>query len=129
MDLYAEIILDHFKNPQNHGLIEGAQIVGEDLNPLCGDKVKTSLLVNSDGVIVKFGFTADGCAISVASTSILGEKLVGMKIGDLVNMSNEEVLENLGVPISMGRVKCALLGFTCLKKSIKIFEAEQSIKN
>ncbi|MCC7432224.1 hypothetical protein IT412_01735, partial [Candidatus Peregrinibacteria bacterium] len=55
--------------------------------------------------------------------------LVGMKIVDLVNMSNEEVLENLGVPISMGRVKCALLGFTCLKKSVKIFEAEQSIKD
>lgn len=124
MDLYGEIILDHFKNPRHCGLIEGAQIVGEDLNPLCGDKVKTSLLTDKTGVIKEFGFVADGCAISVASTSILGESLAGMPISELEKLDNDKLYEMLAVPISPGRVKCALLGLSCLKKSIKIYLAE-----
>jgi nitrogen fixation NifU-like protein len=128
MDLYGEIILDHFKNPRHCGLVKDAQITGEDNNPLCGDKVKTSLKVNQDGVIEDFGFEGDGCAISVASTSILGENLPGMKLKDLENLSNEELYELIAVPISPGRVKCALLGLTCLKKSIKLYQAEHGQK-
>lgn len=120
--------MDHFKNPRNSGLLPDAQIVGEDHNPLCGDKVKTSLKINSDGVIDKFGFEGDGCAISVASTSILGENLTGMKISDLENLDNDELFEMIAVPISPGRVKCALLGLSCLKKSIKLYLAEHGSK-
>jgi nitrogen fixation NifU-like protein len=124
MDMYGEIILDHFKNPKNKGLIEGADIAGEDLNPLCGDKVKISI-VSKDGKVEKFGFEGEGCAISVASTSILGEKLVGMELSDLEKMENEELLEMIEVPISAGRIKCAMLGLSCIKKAIKLKNAGQ----
>ena len=123
MDLYGEIILDHFKNPRHAGEISEAEIVGEDLNPLCGDKVKIWLKVE-DGKVLDFSFVGDGCAISVASTSIIGESLKGMELNDLENLENEKVYEMIGVPISPGRVKCALLGITCIKKAIKIYKLE-----
>jgi nitrogen fixation NifU-like protein len=125
MDIYGEIILDHFKNPRQAGLLEQADLLGEDSNPLCGDKVKISLKVSQVGVIEKFGFLGDGCAISVASTSLLGEKLIGKKLLEILAMDGEEMLKLLEIPISPGRIKCALLGFSCIKKSATIYQAEQ----
>lgn len=121
MDIYGEIILDHFKHPRQAGLISDAEATADDLNPLCGDKVKISLKI-ANGEITGFGFEGDGCAISVASTSILGEQLVGMKLAEFEKMNNEEVLEKLGVPISPGRIKCALLGYSCTKKALTVYK-------
>jgi nitrogen fixation protein NifU and related proteins len=124
MDMYGEIILDHFKNPRQSVLLESAHLSCEDSNPLCGDKVKVTLQVNDANEITKFGFQGEGCAVSIASTSLLGEKLIGLNVDDLLLMDNGQVLELLEIPISPGRVKCALLGFSCLKKAAKIREAE-----
>lgn len=124
MNIYGEIILDHFKNPRQAGLLSGADLLGEDFNPLCGDKVKVSARIGGDGVISGFGFEGDGCAISVASTSLLGEKLVGKKLEDILAMDGTEVLNLLEIPISPGRIKCALLGFSCLKKAATIYQSE-----
>lgn len=121
MDIYGEIILDHFKHPRQAGLISDAEAVADDLNPLCGDKVKISLKIDNDK-IAGFGFDGDGCAISVASTSILGEQLVGMSLEEFAKLGNEEVLGKLGVPISPGRIKCALLGYSCVKKAITVYK-------
>ena len=126
MDLYGEIILDHFKNPRNAGELTNAQISGEDLNPLCGDKVKVWLQVNTAGVVEQFSFIGDGCAISIASTSIIGEEIAGKSLTELENLENEKIYEMIGVPISPGRVKCALLGITCIKKAIKLYNAEKN---
>ena len=91
MDLYGEIVLDHFKNPRNAGEIDAAQISGDDLNPLCGDKVKIWLRIDENKLVEEFGFVADGCAISIASTSILGESLKGMSLDELENLDNDKV--------------------------------------
>jgi len=125
MDIYGEIILDHFKNPRQAKLLAGADIKGEDFNPLCGDKVKVTLKVDGKGVIRDFGFLGEGCAISVAATSILGEKIIGKKLTAILKFDNEQVLKLLGIPISPGRIKCALLGFSCIKKSAAIAQAEK----
>lgn len=123
MDIYGEIILDHFKNPRQAGLLEKPDFSCEDHNPLCGDKVKITAKV-IDGVIKEFGFIGDGCAISVASTSLLGEKLLGKKLDTIMKMDTDEVVKLLEIPISPGRIKCALLGFSCLKKGATIYKAE-----
>jgi nitrogen fixation NifU-like protein len=124
MDIYGEIILDHFKNPRQAGLLKNSDLQAEDFNPLCGDKVKVSLKVDPAGKISKFGFEGDGCAISVASESLLGEKIIGLNLNEVTGMENEEVLKMLGIPISPGRVKCAVLGFSCIKKAAKVHLAE-----
>lgn len=125
MDIYGEIILDHFKNPRQASLIDNAEIVGEDFNPLCGDKVRLTAKLDEYGRIDKFGFLGDGCAISVASTSLFGEKILGKPLAEVMAMTPEEVLELLEIPISPGRIKCALLGFSCLKKAATIYQAEE----
>lgn len=113
--------MDHFKHPRQAGLISNAEALADDLNPLCGDKVKISLKI-ANGKIEAFGFDGDGCAISVASTSILGEQLIGMSLEEFEKLGNEEILEKLGVPISPGRIKCALLGYSCVKKAITVYK-------
>ncbi|MEK7673560.1 MAG: Fe-S cluster assembly sulfur transfer protein SufU [Patescibacteria group bacterium] len=116
MDLYSEIILDYFKNPQNKGEIANATSTATEHNPLCGDKIKIDLLIQK-GKVTEAKFTAEGCAISQAATSMLTEKLIGKTTAQIKKMANEEIYEMLGIPISPGRVKCALLGLVTAKKA------------
>jgi len=67
--LYRELILDHYKNPRNHGLLEPADARAEGQNPLCGDEVSVSVRLGEGNVIEEVGFDGRGCAISQAATS------------------------------------------------------------
>lgn len=117
MDLYSEIILDHFKNPHNKGEIEHTNAKATEHNPLCGDKITAYLEVGPDDKVTKATFTGEGCAISQASVSMLTEKLIGKTLDQIKSLSNDEVYDMLNVPISPGRVKCALLGLVAFKKA------------
>ncbi len=117
MDLYSEIILDYFKNPHNKGVIKNATSTANEDNPLCGDKIRIDLLFDKKGTVKKATFTGEGCAISQASASMLTEKLIGKTKEEIKNIKNDEVYEMLGIPISPGRVKCALLGLITAKKA------------
>jgi nitrogen fixation protein NifU and related proteins len=75
-DLYQEIIVDHNRNPQNFGKLEDADRVVEGFNPLCGDRL--NLYIKLDGnLIADVRFDGSGCAISVASASLMTEALKG----------------------------------------------------
>jgi nitrogen fixation protein NifU and related proteins len=74
--LYREVILDHYKNPRGHGLLDAADAQAEGQNPLCGDEVSVSLRFDGD-TIAEVGFEGRGCAISQAATSMLTELVVG----------------------------------------------------
>jgi len=124
MDIYGEIVLDHFKNPRHAGLLDDATIKAADSNTVCGDSVKISLKIAADGTVENFGFEGEGCAISMASTSLMGEKLIGRRLPDILAMSQQEVLELLAIPISPGRTKCALLGYSCVKKALTLLKQE-----
>ncbi len=116
MDLYSEIILDHYKNPHNYGKLDNPTISATEDNPLCGDDIQIDLKVENDKV-TEVGFSGEGCAISQASTSMLSDKLIGMTLDEIKNFPNEEIYKMLGVQISPGRVKCALLGLVTAKKA------------
>jgi nitrogen fixation protein NifU and related proteins len=113
-DLYKDYILDHYRNPRNFGHLEDANVTAEDLNPLCGDKIRVELKVG-DGKIEDVRFSGKGCAISQASMSMLSESLRGRSLEDVARMPKEEVLENVGIGISPARMKCAMLGLKVLK--------------
>jgi nitrogen fixation protein NifU and related proteins len=113
-DLYKEYILDHYRNPRNFGHLDHADATAEDLNPLCGDKIRVELKVDN-GKIEDVRFTGKGCAISQASMSMLTESLRGRTLEDVAKMPKEEVLENVGIGISPARMKCAMLGLKVLK--------------
>ena len=112
--MYRDYILDHYKNPRNSGELPGATNSYHDTNPLCGDEITMSLLI-ADDVVKDVRFQGKGCAISQASASILTEEIKGKALAEVRTIDRQHILENLGIPISPARIKCALLGLKTLK--------------
>ena len=120
--MYQENILDHYKNPRNAGKIQNASVHHHEYNPLCGDELDMFLVIDKNKKIADVKIYAKGCAISVASASMLTEEIKGKSIENLKKMTKENILEMLGIPLSPVRLKCALLSLDTLKNSILIFE-------
>jgi nitrogen fixation NifU-like protein len=117
--LYREIILDHYKNPRGHGVIEHPDASAEGQNPLCGDEVSIYVSFDSGGdVIDEVKFSGRGCAISQAATSMLMEMVKGKTAEEVAAMSKDELLDELGIPLTPVRLKCAVLGLTTLKLAL-----------
>ena len=115
-DFYRDYILDHYRNPRNFGHLDAPDVAAEDLNPLCGDRIRVELKLQ-DGTIEDVRFSGRGCAISQASMSMLTESLRGQRLEDVARMPKELVLENVGIGISPARMKCATLGLKVLKSA------------
>src|SRR5919204_4540949 len=117
--LYREVILDHYKNPRGHGVIPDADAQAEGQNPLCGDEVTISVKFGEDGdTIEDVGFEGRGCAISQAATSMLTEMVQGRKASEVAALPKEELLEEIGIPLTPIRLKCAILGLGVLKVAL-----------
>src|SRR6185436_1685102 len=85
--LYREIILDHYKNPRGHGVIEDADAEAEGMNPLCGDEVSIYVAFAEDGETIEdVKFSGRGCAISQAATSMLMEMVEVRRAKQLAEM-------------------------------------------
>lgn len=127
-ELYQEVILDNFKNPKNKGVLKEYTHYSQGYNPLCGDQLAVYLNIGGDA-INNLSFDGDGCAISVASSSLLFEKIKKMNIGDAectINIFRKLIMgdyisddetEQLGKLMVFSninkypsRVKCAILG-------------------
>jgi nitrogen fixation NifU-like protein len=137
-ELYQEVILDHSRHPRRFGALEGATHVGEGYNPLCGDRVKVYLELDSEGRIGDIKFEGKGCAISQASASLMSDMIVGRKIEDAEKLMGgflhlvkgeeseglaEEDRERLevmaGVSAFPMRVKCATLAWHTMKSALE----------
>jgi nitrogen fixation NifU-like protein len=118
-ELYREVILDHYKNPHNYGLLEEPDAHAEGQNPLCGDEVSVSLRFASDGeTIEEVGFEGRGCAISQAATSMLTDLIKGKTAAEVALMPKEAVLGEVGIPLTPVRMKCAILGLGVVKVAL-----------
>ena len=117
--MYREVILDHYKNPRGHGALEHADAHAEGQNPLCGDEVSIFVRFGEDGETIEdIGFEGRGCAISQASTSMLTEMVKGRKAEEIAALPKEELLEEIGIPLTPIRLKCAILGLGVLKVAL-----------
>ena len=117
--LYREVILDHYKNPRGHGVLEDADASAEGQNPLCGDEVAISIKFADDGdTIDDVKFEGRGCAISQASTSMLMEMVKGRRASEVAVLPKEELLDEVGIPLTPVRLKCAILGLGVLKVAL-----------
>ena len=136
-DLYQEVILDHHKRPRNFGALENANCRSEGYNPLCGDRV-TIYAVVEDDVIQEVHFDGTGCAICMASTSVMTEAIKGRTLAEmealfgsfheLVTGPPDETADTEGLgklAVFFGvrefpvRVKCATLAWHTLKAAIE----------
>ena len=117
--LYREVILDHYKNPRGHGVIEDADAEAEGFNPLCGDEISIYVSFAEDGETIEdVKFSGRGCAISQAATSMLVDMAKGRRATELAQMPKDELLEEIGIPLTPIRLKCALLGLWTLKVAL-----------
>ena len=138
MDLYAENILEHYRNPrlksrllfpspsgrgQGEGGKNAAFVEHEEVNLSCGDTVTIQLLTE-DGTVKKLGWDGTGCAISQAAMSMLAEEVEGKPMDELERLSKDAVYTMLGVPIGPRRTKCALLCLHTLKNALRKAKGE-----
>lgn len=115
--LYREQLIDHYKNPRNSGEIANATHSAELKNLSCGDEIKIDLIVEEDK-IKDIKFTGRGCAVCIASASLLTEEVKGSKLDDVDKIEFEDIEEMIGTELSPSRVKCAHLGLLTLQKAI-----------
>ncbi|MFI5272439.1 MAG: Fe-S cluster assembly sulfur transfer protein SufU [Ktedonobacterales bacterium] len=116
-DMYRQYILDHFREPRNHGALEHPDLAAADTNPLCGDRIEMDLNVR-DGRVAEVRFRGRGCAISQASASMLTEQIEGATLDDLRALRPRDIFEMLGVEIGPARQRCALLSLRVLHEGI-----------
>lgn len=115
--IYREIILEHYQHPKNKGVLDPHDFSYEDVNPLCGDEIRIDVRVEGDRVS-DIKFSGRGCAVSQASASILTEMVEGKSLDEVKAISKEELLDEIGIPVSPARMKCALLGLKVLKAGV-----------
>lgn len=117
-------LLDHARHPRNRGELQGADIVQEEVNPLCGDAVTVYANVYRDVVptgctLQAMRCTGSGCILSQASASMLSECVVGKALTDIEHLERADVETLLGAIVSPSRVKCVMLPLIALKKGIE----------
>lgn len=117
-DLYRELIIDRYKNPQYRGELDPNDISFGDDNPLCGDQIRIDLRVNDDDRVTEAAFSGHGCAISLASADLLLEEVVGQTLQEVKELTKEDVLDLLGINLGPVRLKCALLSLKVLKAGV-----------
>ncbi len=113
--MYREQIIDLYEHPLNYGAVDPHDFSYEEDNPLCGDVVRIDVRLDDEGRVAEVGWKGQGCAISQASASLLTEEIKGMTLDEVKAFPKERLLELIGVPLSMARVKCALLSLKVLK--------------
>ena len=117
-DLYREVIIDRYKNPQMQGSLDPHDFTYEDDNPLCGDRIRIDIRVDGNGIVSEAAFSGEGCAISQASADLLLESIIGKPLPDVKMLSKEDILEMLGIQLGPVRLKCALLSLKVLKAGV-----------
>lgn len=117
-DLYRELIIDRYKNPQYRGELDPNDISFGDDNPLCGDQIRIDLRVDDDDRVTEAAFSGHGCAISLASADLLLEEVVGKTLEEVKELTKEDVLDLLGINLGPVRLKCALLSLKVLKAGV-----------
>lgn len=113
--IYREQIIDLYEYPLNQGTLDPHDFSYEEDNPLCGDVIRIDVRLDEEQKVTAVAWSGDGCAISQASASLLTEEVKGMHLDELRAFPKERLLELIGVPLSMARVKCALLSLKVLK--------------
>src|SRR3989339_1993869 len=120
-DLYRDIIIDHYRNPRNFGSLSKPDRVYEQVNALCGDKIHIELTLlggKKDPVIDNIRFTGEGCAISMATASMLTERLKGKPLSYLQRMGKDAIVKLINVELTPTRLTCALLPLEVIRKAV-----------
>jgi nitrogen fixation NifU-like protein len=113
--MYREQIIDLYENPLNQGTLPDADFSYEEDNPLCGDVIRIDVVLDEQKRVADVKWSGQGCAISQASASLLTDDIKGKSLEEIQAYEKEQLLDLLGIQLSMTRIKCALLSLKVLK--------------
>jgi nitrogen fixation NifU-like protein len=118
MDIYREEFMEIYKNPMNYGKIENPSVLQHGVNESCGDEMDLYLKIEG-GKIKDAKFEASACSVSVVSSAVLTEEIIGKSLTEIETLDKEKLLSLIGVNLTTSRVKCATLPLDTLKKAIE----------
>lgn len=118
MNEQQQVLLDHYHNPRNFGKPEAYTHTKQLQNLSCGDEITIFLTVGGGEHITSAKFEGEGCSISIAAASLLTEKLVDMKLSDVLEMDYEDMIGLIGITLTTSRVKCAVLSLEAVKEAL-----------
>ena len=121
MDLFAEQIISHYEHPHNKGKLEKPSATMHEFNPTCGDELTVYLNVEN-GKVKDVKFEGSGCAISMASASMLTDYIKGKSVKDLEKMGVKDIVDLLGLDPGPARLKCATLSLRTVKEALFLLE-------
>ncbi len=125
MESYSDKVMDHFRNPRNVGVIDDADGVGKEGNPMCGDIMELFIKVKDD-TIVDAKFRTFGCGAAIATSSMITEMIKGKSIEDALKISNKAVAEALdGLPAK--KMHCSVLAADALKKAVDDYREHRKV--
>ncbi len=124
--MYQEVILDHYRNPRRWGRLSSVSFSHTGENTSCGDELTFDLRLAEDGeTIEEVAFTGEGCAISIASASLLAEELPGMTLSKVRDLDREDALDLLGIEPTPMRIPCAVLAEKVVQDGVESYEDDE----
>jgi nitrogen fixation NifU-like protein len=124
--MYSELVMEHFANPRNVGVIEDADGVGKVGNPLCGDVMEMFIKVENDK-IADVKFRTFGCGAAIATSSIATEMIMDKPLDEAVKLSNKAVAEALG-GLPAQKMHCSNLAADAVRSAIEDYRSRQKEK-
>ncbi len=123
MDIYREELLELYKNPHNKGAIKDPTVSVDEKNPYCGDEIELQLKIEKD-VITEAKFDGPACMISVISSQMLTEHIVGKSLDEVRSITKKDLLAMVNINLSTSRVQCATLVLKALTKALEEYEQD-----
>lgn len=115
--LYSDVIRERWRRPRFRGDLAGATASAEDVNPLCGDRVRMMVRL-ADGAVRDVRFTGDSCAICVASADVVAELAHGRPAAAAAALAADDVLAVLQADIRPTRMRCVTLPISVLQQAL-----------
>jgi nitrogen fixation NifU-like protein len=116
-DLYKEELMDIYKNPSHRGKMNDSTHQSQGKNPMCGDEIVLQLKI-ADGKIADAKFSGDACAVSIISSDLLAEHIIGKTVDEAKKLTKEDLLDIIGLNLTTSRVKCATLALDALQNAL-----------
>jgi nitrogen fixation NifU-like protein len=118
--LYSDVIVDRFRHPRRKGSLDRPDASHEDVNPLCGDRIRMEvrLAPAGQGTLGAVRFQGDACAIAVASADLLAEMAEGRPAAEVARLDRQAILGALGATIRASRLQCVSLPLHVLRSAL-----------
>ena len=120
-NFYQEILMDHYRNPRNNGVMDVSDFISEQRNSSCGDEVLFTGIINAS-MLMDVRFKGKGCVISQATASLLSEYAKNKSLESILFLDKDDLIAMIGMELGPVRLLCGLLPLTALQSGINDYK-------